>query len=404
MARQGKLTDVHLRNAKPREKVYRLADSGGLCIEVNPSGALYWRLRYRHAGKARMIALGVFPEVSLKVARTRAVEKRQLISAGIDPVQERKETARQQVASVSNTFEAVARDWMRHNPDHLAAVTLNKARWMLETFAFPFVGRRPIVEIKPPEILEALRKVEGAGKLETAHRLRSRCSQVFRYAIGTSRAESDPTRDLRDAIRSVKVKSHAALTAPDDVGELMRRIDNYQGQFVTRCALRLAPLVFVRPGELRAAEWAEIDLTAGMWAIPAARMKRKDQGEHLVPLSRQAIVVLEDIKRLTGRHRLVFPSVRSPQKPMSENTITAALRSMGYSGEQMTGHGFRSTASTLLHELGYASAIIERQLAHGIRNKIAAAYNRAEHLPSRKAMMQAWADHLDELKLAKVQP
>ncbi len=399
----SKLTDVAIRNAKAGPKVRRMPDGEGLSLEVHPNGAKYWRLRYRHGGKERMAGLGVWDDVSLKQAREEARELRKLIAAGKDPVQHRRQEARQLAATVSNTFEAVARDWLEHNPNHLASITLGKARWLFETFVFPSLGRRPVSEISVSELLDALRKVERSGKIETAHRMRSRCSQVFRYAIATDRAGSDPTRDLRGALARRRERHHAALTDPAEVGTLLRKIEGYKGQYSTVAALRLCPLVFLRPGELRAAEWPEIDLETATWTIPAARMKGvhrlKDASDtHVVPLCRQAVTILKELQRVTGRTRLVFPSVRAPKSPMSENTVTAALRSMGYTGEQMTAHGFRTIASTLLHELGYPSAVIEAQLAHKQRNKVAAAYNRAEYLPDRRAMMQRWADYLDSLR------
>lgn len=397
-ARSGALTDAHVRNAKPRAKLYRVADGGGLCLEVHPNGARYWRLRYRHGGKARMHGLGVWPEVGLKEARQKAADAQRKVAAGLDPVRERKSQSRQLALAVANTFEALGREWLEHNPNRLAPVTLGKARWLLESFAFPTFGGLPIVDVKPSEILPALRQLEASGKLETAHRLRALCSRVYRYAIASDRAASDPTRDLGGAIRTTRARNHARLTDPEQVGKLLRCIDAFDGQYITRAALRLAPLVFVRPGELRAAQWAEFDLDGGTWTIPAERMKRKDQGQHIVPLARQAVAILRELHALTGRNRLLFPSVRSPKRCMSENTMTYALRRMGFTGDQMTAHGFRGTASTLLHERGYASPIIERQLAHGQQSKVAAAYNHAEYLPERRRMMQYWADYLDQLR------
>jgi integrase len=396
MARSGKLTQAAVNSAKPRDKIYRIADGRGLCLEVQPTAARYWRFRYRHGGKARMAALGVYPEVSLAEARERCLEARKLLSAGSDPVQAKRTEKARLAVSVANTFEAVAREWLAKETGTLATVTLTKARWMLEAFAFPRIGARPVSELQPPELLDVLRRVESAGKIETAHRLRSRCSQVFRYAIATHRALSDPTRDLAGALKTKKAKHRAALTDPRRIGELMRAIDAFDGQYVTKAALRLAPLVFVRPGELRGAQWDEIDLDAGEWRIPAERMKMR--APHIVPLSTQAVTVLRELQALTGRNKLVLQSPSVPRKPISENTLNYALRRMGFTADEMTSHGFRGMASTLLHEKGWASNLIERQLAHADRNSVRAAYNHAEYLDERRRMMQAWADWLDYQK------
>lgn len=396
MARSGKLTQVKVTSAKPREKVYRIADGLGLCLEIHPAGARYWRFRYRHGGKARMSALGVYPEVSLADARLRCLEARKVLSAGADPVQAKRTEKARVAVSVANTFEAVAREWLAKETGTLATVTLTKARWMLETFAFPRIGTRPVSEIQPPELLDVLRRVESAGKIETAHRVRSRCSQIFRDAIATHRALSDPTRDLTGALKTKKAKHRAALTDPRRIGELMRAIDAFDGQYVTKAALRLAPLVFVRPGELRGAQWDEIDLEAAEWRIPGERMKMR--APHIVPLSRQAVAVLRELQALTGRNKLVFQSASVPRKPISENTLNYALRRMGFTADEMTAHGFRGMASTLLHEKGWASNLIERQLAHTDRNTVRSSYNFAEYLDERRRMMQFWGDWLFEQK------
>jgi integrase len=406
MAKSAKgLTDAWLRAAKGRAALYRVADGGGLCAEVHPSGAIYWRLRYRVAGKARMAGLGRWPAVSLAAARKAAAKLRDQVGAGLDPVHVKREAKRAEKIAAANTFEAVAVEWMEHNPQHLAPVTLAKAKAMLSRYLFPTIGRRPITEITAGEILPCLRAVEKAGKLETAHRLRERASSVFRWAIATDRLTSDPTRDLRGSIKAVIETNRAAITKPDAVGELLLRIDGYQGQYITRAALRLLPLVFVRPGELRHAEWSEFNLdgTAPTWTIPGRRMKgvhRKaaTRGDHVVPLSRQAVEILRELRHLTGRFRLVFPGVRKVSTPLSVNTLTAALRSIGYSGKEQTAHGFRAIASTLLREEGHDPVLIEAQMAHGIENKVEAAYNRAEYIAKRRTMMQTWADYLDGLR------
>ncbi|MGH8233280.1 MAG: tyrosine-type recombinase/integrase [Rhodanobacteraceae bacterium] len=388
------LTDTKLRSLKPRAKLYRVADAHGLCVEVDPCGSRRWRYRYRFAGKAKMMSLGVYPEVSLTAARTKRSAARESLAAGLDPSAQRKVAKLTAKVSSETAFESIAREWLARR-DELSVATRNKHLWLLG-LAFPWIGARPISAITVPELLAVLRRVEARGKLETTQRLKQVCGQVFRYAVATGRAERDPTGDLRGALKTTKTRHHASITDPAKVGELMRAMDGFSGYYVTRSALYLAPLVFVRPGELRKAEWAEFDLDKAEWRIPAERMKMRET--HLVPLSAQAVAILRELRPLTGTGRYVFPSNRSMARPMSENTITAALRRLGYTGDEMTGHGFRSMASTLLHEQGWPSDVIERQLAHAERNKIKAAYNYAEYFPKRRKMMQAWADYLDALK------
>ncbi len=390
------LTDPAIRNAKPGNKPRRLFDSGGLYVEVSPSGGKWWRLKYRSNGKEKRLSLGVYPRVGLKEARQRRDSARKLLADGIDPGVARKTSKTASAEAGSNSFEAVAREWFAKfspnwTPDHADRIIRRFERDM-----FPWIGGRPIGEVTAPELLAALRRIEGRGAVETAHRVMQNCSQVFRYAVATGRAERDPSGDLRGALPPVKAKHFASLTDPKVIGELLRAVNGYQGSFITQCALKLAPLVFVRPGELRKAEWSEFDLDAAEWRIPAARMKMKAQ--HIVPLSAQAVAILRELRPLTGRGRYVFPGVRTKDRPMSENTINAALRRLGYTTDQMTGHGFRSMASTLLNEQGWHRDAIERQLAHAERNAVRAAYNYAEHLPERRKMMQAWADYLDGLK------
>ncbi len=399
MTRSAKpLTDLEIRKAEPRPdgKPLKLADGAGLALWVLPSGK-YWRLKYRFAGKEKVLAIGVYPAVKAAEARQRRDDAKRLLRDGLDPGAERKEAKARQRLAGAETFEALAREWLQLQKAKLAPATYAKAEWMLTELACPYVGSRPIAEIKPPELLDMLRRIEARGAHETAHRTKQRCSQVFRYAISTGRAERDPSADLRGALAPVVSRSRAAVTDPVAVGALMRAIDTYQGRAVTAYALKLAPLLFVRPGELRAAEWSEIDLDAAEWRIPAERMKMREA--HIVPLSRQALAILrDDLRPLTGHRRFVFPSLRSAQRPMSENTITAALRRLGYDGSEMTGHGFRAMASTLLNEMGWTPDLIERQLAHAERNRVRAAYNRAQYLGERRRMMQAWADHLETLK------
>jgi integrase len=396
------LTDASIRSAKPKDRPFKLFDSGGLYLEVSPAGGKWWRWKYRFAGKEKRLSLGVYPDVKLKAAREKRDASRQQLAAGIDPGEARK--AEKQAQAGAESFEAIAREW--HGKFSQGWETSHGDRILrrLERDVFPWVGKRPIAEIKAAELLAMLRRVESRGALETTHRAKQNCGQVFRYAVATGRAERDPTADLRGALPLPQEKHHASIIEPKRVGALLRAIDGYEGFFATKCALRLAPLVFVRPGELRRGQWQEIDLEKGEWRIPAERMKMREQ--HIVPLSRQAVEILRELEPLTNRPIpsrpsapcYVFPSARTRERPMSENAVLAALRRMGYTKEEMTGHGFRSMASTLLHEQGWNHQAIERQLAHAERNAVSAAYNFAEHLPERRKMMQAWADYLDGLK------
>ncbi|MGH9437345.1 MAG: tyrosine-type recombinase/integrase [Terriglobia bacterium] len=396
------LTDVKLRNLKPRHRLYRVADSAGLAIEVRPNGVRYWRLRYRFADKSKMLSFGAYPEVTLAAARLKRDQARKSLRDGKDPSDVRRLSKLKAKATAANSFEAVAREWMARQ--HVAEKTAKKNRWLLETFAFPYLGRRPVAEITSRELLDVLRKVEARGKLETAQRLKQKCGQVFRYAILEGKAETDPTASLRGALRTPKTRHHATVTEPKAIGELLRAIDGFSGQYVTLAALKLAPLVFVRPGELRKAEWSEFDLDAAEWRIPAERMKM--HAAHLVPLSTQAVAILRDLYPITSAGRYLFPSVRTHIRPMSENTINAALRRLGYGSTEMTGHGFRAMASSRLNEMGWNPDAIERQLAHAESNKVREAYaHAAQYLADRRRMMQAWADYLDGLKRgAKITP
>jgi integrase len=389
------LTDTAIRNAKLQNKQYKLTDEKGMYLLVTKAGK-YFRLDYRFAGKRKTLALGVYPNVKLIEAREKRDDARKLIANGIDPGQARKVQKSIQIEQTENSFEAIAREWHGKYSINWADSHSKKIIRRFELYIFPWLGIRPIAEITPPELLSVLRRIEGKGILETAHRAKQNCGQVFRYAIATGRAERDPSADLRGALASVKHGRMATITDPKRIGELLRAIDGYEGTLVAKCALRLAPLVFVRPGELRHAEWSEIDLDKGEWRIPAEKMKMKNP--HIVPLSIQAVDILDEIQPITSESRYVFPSVRAYSRPMSNNTILAALRRMGYAKDEMSGHGFRAMASTILHEQGWPSDIIERQLAHAERNSIKAAYNYAQHLPKRRDMMQAWADYLDKLK------
>jgi integrase len=393
------LTALDVKHAKKDSKPYRMYDERGLYLEVTPSGGKLWRLKYRIGGKEKRLALGSLPEINLADARNRRDEARKLIAQGIDPSAERQEAKRQRAEAqqvAADTFEAVTRAWMVSEREMVAEVTANKNRWLFETFLFPEIGKLPLTAVTPRVLLDALRKIEAAGKRETARRAKIKAGQVFRWAILEGKTENDPTAALRGAIKRVKHKHHAGITDPAKIGQLLRDIDGFTGQPVTLAALKLAPLVFVRPGELRGAEWSEIDFNDAMWRIPAARMKMKV--EHLVPLSMQSISVLRDLQPLTGHGRYVFPSLRGASRPMSENTINIALRSLGYDGNTMTGHGFRTTASSRLNEMGWDKRAIELQLAHADTNDVRDAYNRADHLEERKRMMQVWADYLDSLR------
>ncbi len=398
------LTDALIRNARPSGRVSkekglpvpdRLSDGGGLYLEVSPAGGKWWRLKFRHGGKEKRLSLGVYPDVGLKLARERRDEARRLLASGIDPSDHRKATKTAQVERAGNSFEVIAREWYARHSHGWVDKHGSRILRRLETDIFPWIGGRPIAEVTAPELLAALRHIEGRGAIETAHRVLSSCGQVFRYAVATGRAERDPSGDLRGALPPAKGKHFAAVTDPRRVGDLLRSLDGYQGTFAVRCALRLAPLVFVRPGELRAAEWADIDLDAGEWRYTVSKTKTP----HIVPLSRQAVEILREIQPLTGQGRYVFPSARSPQRPMSDNAVLAALRRMGIGKDEMSGHGFRAMARTILDEvLGVRADLIEHQLAHAVRDPNGRAYNRTAHLPERRKMMQQWADYLDTLK------
>jgi integrase len=390
------LSEISVRTAKPKEKEYKIFDGGGLFLLVTPSGGKLWHFKYRFENKERKLTFGPYPEISLSEARQKREEARQQVEHGIDPGTLRK-AQKQAKTEETETFEVIAREWhtkftLTWAPGH--ALKIINA---LERDAFPWIGVRPIKELKAPELLSALRRIESRGTLETAHRVRGLMGQIFRYAVATGRAERDPAADLRGALPQPNEKHHAAITDPKEVAPLLRAIDGYTGHFVVKCALRIAPLVFVRPGELRHAEWSEIDLDEATWNIPAGKMKMKEP--HLVPLCRQAVEILKEIQPLTGSGRYVFPSARSFARPMSENAILAALRRMGYSKDEMTGHGFRAMARTILDEvLQVRPDFIEHQLAHAVRDPNGRAYNRTAHLEERRKMMQKWADYLDGLK------
>jgi integrase len=391
----NKLSATAVRNAKPREKTYRLADGGGMYLEVTPTGGTYWRLKYRIDGKEKRLALGVYPETTLAQAREAREEARRQLAQGIDPSAAKRAEQRQRKVAAANTLQAIAEEWLEevHKnkvvPDHY-----RHDRRRLELHLLPALGRQPLAEITAADLLDCLRKIEKQGKLETAKRVRTLASLVYRYAIATERADRDPAADLKGALRAPQIRHHAAITEPEEIAKLMRALYAYSGELVTLSALKLSALVFVRPGELRQAEWAAVDLEAATWSFTAS----KNGPPLIVPLPTQAVEILADLHALTGRGRYVFPGARSAARPMSENAITAALAGMGYKG-RMTAHGFRAMARTVLEErLGYPPAIIEQQLAHVVKDANGRAYNRTAHLDQRRVMLQAWADYLDALR------
>ena len=381
------LSDVAVRNSKPTDKPRKLSDERGLYVLVAKAGK-YWRFDYRYDGKRRTLAVGVYPDVTLAQARERRDQARALLAKGVDP-----SAAKQaRKAAAENSFEAVAREWHTKFSPSWIPHHADKIIRRFEREVFPWIGNRPIADISAPDLLAVLRRIEARNALDTAHRVHQNCGKVFRYAVATGRALRDPSGDLRGAIPPAVERHHPTITEPKRVGELLRAIAGYSGSHITRGALQLAPLVFVRPGELRKAEWSEFDLNKAEWRIPAHKMKMK--AVHIVPLSIQALAILTDLHALTGSGRYVFPGARH----MSENTVNAGLRRLGYAVGDMTGHGFRSMASTLLNEQRWNRDAIERQLAHAERDDIRAAYNYAEHLPERRKMMQEWSDYLDKLK------
>lgn len=399
----NKLSASQIKNAPASLKPIKLADGEGMYLLVQPTekgGHKWWRLDYRFAGQRKTISLGVYPETSLADAREKRAEARKLIAQNIDPSVQRKI---EQAALTEDSLEAMARAWWSGKKGKWKPSHAERVMDRMEADLFPYLGKRPIAQIAPQELLACLRRIQSRGAIDTAHRMHQYAGQILRFAVAVGKAERDISADLKGALPSVSVKHHASITDPKTMGQLLRAIDGYQGNEITRLALNLTPLVFVRPGELRHAEWSEIDLEAAEWRIPAPKMKMK--APHIVPLSTQALAILEALRPFTGHGCYLFPSLRTRERPMSENTINAALRRLGYSKDEMTAHGFRSMASTRLNELGWHRDAIERQLAHAERDAVRAAYNYAEHLPERRRMMQAWADYLDGLRQgAKVTP
>lgn len=397
------LTDVAVRNAKPGSKPVKLFDEKGLFLLVAPAGGKWWRLKYRFGGKEKLLSLGTYPEISLKDARENRDEARKLLANDIDPGEHRKATKAARGERDANSFEVVAREWFEKFKQDWVESHSDKIIKRLERDVFPWIGGKPVADVTAKDLLTCLQRIEKRGAIETAHRALQNCGQVFRYAVQTGRADRDPSGDLRGALRQVKETHRAAITEPKAIGGLMRAIEGYQGSLVTQCALRLAPLVFVRPGELRKAEWTEIDLDNAEWNIPAERMKMRES--HLVPLSVQAVAILRELHPLTGGGRYVFPGARTNGRPMSDNAILAALRRMGFAKDEMSGHGFRAMARTILDEMLHVRPdYIEHQLAHAVRDPNGRAYNRTAHLPERRAMMQQWADYLDVLTASNVIP
>lgn len=387
------LNAPQIRKTKAGEKPVKMADGKGLYLLLAPTGGKLWRLDYRFLGKRKTLALGSYPEVSLAKAREKAAFAREKIADGIDPSAERKAVK----VAMGETFRAVAEAWYKNNVASGEATTRKKWQFFLD-YAYPDIGDKPCRSIVAADLVRMVRRINDKGLAETSRRTFALAGRVFRYAVAHGLADRDPSRDvsLRDILPPQTVEHHASVTDPNAVGALLRAIRGYEGAVTTRLAMELAALAFVRPGELRLAEWKEFDIERAEWRIPAARMKMREQ--HLVPLAAQALAVLDELRPLTGDGKYVFPSERTRERAMSENTVNAALRRLGYTTEEMTGHGFRSMASTMLHEMGFAHAVIERQLAHAERNKVSAAYNFAEYLPERRSMMQQWADYLDKLR------
>lgn len=391
------LTNLEIQNAQPREKPWKLYDERGLFLLVQPSGSRLWNLKYRFLGREKKLSLGRYPEVSLKAARLARDKARSQLAEGIDPSREKKKRLAAAKLGAENTFKAIGEEYLdRQEKEGRAAVTIKKSRWLFSLMERD-LGSLPIHDIEPSEVLAALRRIESKGNYETARRMRSLASRIFRYAIATSRAQSDPTQFLRGALITPQVEHRRAILEPKAVGGLLRAIDGFKGQPLTRLALKLIPHVFVRPGELRRAEWSEFDFERAIWTIPAAKMKMRQP--HMVPLSRQSLELLREAQTLSSMQHYVFSSLYPGKRPMSENTINAALRRLGYSGKEMTAHGFRSMASTLLNESGkWNPDAIERALGHNDANAVRAAYHRGQHWDERVEMAQWWSDYLDGLR------
>ena len=394
------LTDTKVKNAKVTDRRYKMYDAKGLYLEVRPSGAKTWRMRYQFAGRDKKLTFGDYPAVSLAMARDLQIDAHRMLATAVDPGELKRQAKRSAKVAAAISFEDVAREWFSKFSARWAESHSSKVLLRLENDLFPWLGFRPISAIEADELLTVLRRVEARGALDSAHRCLGYCSQIFRYAIATARARRNPAADLKGALPPARGGHFASIINPDEIGQLLRAIECYAGNLRTRCALRLAPLTFVRPGELRHAQWAHINLDTAEWRIPAQIMKMKE--DLIVPLSRQALDVLKDLRPATGHHTYLFHCDRSTKRPMSENTINAALRRLGYSNDEMTGHGFRAMARTLLdEELGYRVEWIEHQLAHAVKDPNGRAYNRTAFMAGRREMMQGWADYLDKLRETK---
>jgi integrase len=398
------LSDTQVRTAKPQAKEYKLSDGGGLYLLLTPSGGKLWNMKYRFSGKEKRLSFGAYPALSLADARQRRENAKKLLANGIDPGEMKKSLKQAKADLDENSFEIVAREWVTKFSGQWSQVHTTTIMDRLEKDVFPYMGARPIADITSPELLAVLRRIESRGALDTAHRLRNHCGQVFRYAVATGRAERDPSRDLQGALPPVKFGHRAAPTDPKVLSPMLKAIDGFQGSFIVKCAMQLLPMLFCRPGELRHMEWTELDIDSAQWNIPAEKMKMKQA--HIVPLPSQALHVLNELRPLTGHSIYVFPCHRSPLRCMSDNAINAALRRMGFEKSEVTAHGFRATARTMLHEiLQFSPDAIEAQLAHAVPDRLGTAYNRTQHLAERRKMMDTWAMYLDGLKVGcKVLP
>ena len=389
------LTSLAVKQAQPAGKTKRLYDERGLYLEISPAGGKWWRLKYRFAGKEKRLSLGVYPDISLKEARAARDEARRLIAQGVDPSARRKEIRRQRVVDAENSFEVVAREWFQKQAPIWSDIHQKNVISKLEKNIFPYLGHDTVAAVSAPNLLRVLRKIEERGAIETAHRTLSICGQVFRYAIATARAERDVAADLKGALPPVKRKHLPAIVDPERLGALLLEIDGYSGTLPVQCALKLAPLVFLRPGELRKAKWRDINLDDATWSF----IVRKTMTPLIIPLARQSVEILRELEPVSGRHEYVFPNGRGPTRPMSENAVLAALRRLGIPKDEMCGHGFRATARTILDEqLGFRPELIEHQLAHKVRDPLGRAYNRTQFLEQRQNMMQVWADYLDDFR------
>ncbi len=389
------LTDRTIKGYKPADKPYKKFDGGGLYIEVTPAGGKLWRYKYSFMGKEKRLALGAYPEIKLAAARRLHSDARELLARGIDPGAQKQQQKASRYEQAANSFAAVANEWLALRRGKITKTTADKIAARLENDVFPWLGKQPIADIKAPEVLQVLRKIASRGAVHTAHKAKQEIGQIFRHAVGEGRAERDPTADLKGLLPADQTTHFASITDPKQVGALLRAMDAFKGTYTVQAALRLAPMLFVRPGELRTAKWADIDLEKGEWRYTVS----KTNTDHLVPLSTQAVLIFEHMQAITGHGTYVFPG-RDPKKPMSDAAVNAALRRMGYDTKtEITGHGFRAMARTILHEeLGQKPEVIEHQLAHKVPDVLGAAYNRTKFLKERRQMMQLWADYLDKLK------